>query len=702
MAANTFNKYKKIMVQSFNGTKLQTQCIENTKQKVGELTDYDFYMCSIDGIAYKCEKIDKDKYANSVVDYIGVPSYIVEVNIFQIESSHKKKGDVEQREKYRTVLKVDTAQIQIDDSYTKWKSFVDGCAYFVAYNDISTTMDRRVDIAAQIIDIKEHGIDKIVNSFREEYNENKEFYDGVEGADALVELIEKFDTEYLKIKNNSFMQLHAPKSEKYMIDEKFRYLYHGRYGDNLHGLEPNEVDLFKKIVSNQKNIYDLKKEKNIHNEGDKKNLVEVIEDSYKHLSQKDYKHPQIPNNIYMDANYQLFEKEQFQQEIVGPMTKLYKEQYNHNFSNSWIIPDEFKFSNFEEVISRGDPVFVQVVDIKQHPEGKIVIIGDIHSSFHSLWEILDRLMNVEKIFESDKMILKKHNYIFFLGDMIDRGPYGVEVLYFVFKLKLLNFDSVFIINGNHEDKTTYEDFGFGYEMEQQFNDANYTKFVDVFLKYLPSAIYLKNDFGQIFHMSHGAFDMRFAGFNESNETYNPNNNLQKLLKSDKFKFALVDFEDGNNFKWGDKVGTLKKKDGTNGWYEPSHRGQGIGYFYFRLIDVYTTKHNIESVFTGHQDYINFGIIPSSGAMDDERMSLAARLNSSKLQESSTYRGKKIYGIDGTGGLKNEQIKLKASSPGRPFMALITSTATISRNISNCYCVLREMRFNEISDVIRTR
>ena len=78
------------------------------------------------------------------------------------------------------------------------------------------------------------------------------------------------------------------------------------------------------------------------------------------------------------------------------------------------------------------------------PQGKALVIGDIHGDLESLIHILkdsDSLKNMRQ--DKDAVTI-------FLGDYGDRGEFSVEVYYVVLKLKLSFPEQVILMRGNHE------------------------------------------------------------------------------------------------------------------------------------------------------------------------------------------------------------------------------------------------------------
>ncbi len=68
----------------------------------------------------------------------------------------------------------------------------------------------------------------------------------------------------------------------------------------------------------------------------------------------------------------------------------------------------------------------------------VMIIGDIHGNLQALKFVIARRQEMNC------------NSILFLGDYVDRGPQGTEVLLSLFRLKLEDPENVFLLRGNHE------------------------------------------------------------------------------------------------------------------------------------------------------------------------------------------------------------------------------------------------------------
>lgn len=84
------------------------------------------------------------------------------------------------------------------------------------------------------------------------------------------------------------------------------------------------------------------------------------------------------------------------------------------------------------------------------PGADVIIFGDLHGSVHSLMRDLEKLRELGFIDNSFKLV-RPQTYLLFLGDYIDRGIYGTEVVYTLSRLKIANPHQVVLVRGNHED-----------------------------------------------------------------------------------------------------------------------------------------------------------------------------------------------------------------------------------------------------------
>lgn len=73
----------------------------------------------------------------------------------------------------------------------------------------------------------------------------------------------------------------------------------------------------------------------------------------------------------------------------------------------------------------------------------LIIIGDIHGDFKSLFNVLQDIT-------FEEFLLNPYNKIIFLGDYVDRGSDSVGVLYSICYLKQKFPNSIILMRGNHE------------------------------------------------------------------------------------------------------------------------------------------------------------------------------------------------------------------------------------------------------------
>ena len=88
--------------------------------------------------------------------------------------------------------------------------------------------------------------------------------------------------------------------------------------------------------------------------------------------------------------------------------------------------------------------------------GDIIIVGDIHGSFHDLLRIINFLQ-------------KNPSKVLFLGDYVDRGNFSLECITILFALKVMYPDSFYLIRGNHEFDSVCKQYGFYEEIINYHN-----------------------------------------------------------------------------------------------------------------------------------------------------------------------------------------------------------------------------------------
>jgi len=116
-----------------------------------------------------------------------------------------------------------------------------------------------------------------------------------------------------------------------------------------------------------------------------------------------------------------------------------------------------------------DNFFIYVQKIIVNPASEIICFGDIHGSIHSLVRSLEHLVT-QGYLDNNFKIIKDNVYLVFLGDYVDRGYYGAEVLLTLCTLKLVNPDHVFVVRGNHENMKAHKSWGFHDELHHKFKN----------------------------------------------------------------------------------------------------------------------------------------------------------------------------------------------------------------------------------------
>lgn len=166
-------------------------------------------------------------------------------------------------------------------------------------------------------------------------------------------------------------------------------------------------------------------------------------------------------------------------------------------------------ATYIENINSEDLPFFQSRILEQNK--KIIVLGDLHGSFSSLaYHLLDWF---QQGIISENLELHSDYTLVCTGDYIDRGLDGIEVLYVLMNLKLLNRGSVFLIRGNHENGHLVEEFGFKHEWITKFGDSSFARFIweglSKLFESMPHAVILGRRFENLYDclmFSHGGIE----------------------------------------------------------------------------------------------------------------------------------------------------------------------------------------------------
>ena len=116
--------------------------------------------------------------------------------------------------------------------------------------------------------------------------------------------------------------------------------------------------------------------------------------------------------------------------------------YN-NKSGDYDLVSAEEFENFVSYLSIKDKLFLEsksnddnsyVMCKNIYLGKKIIFMGDFHSNLHAFIQNLESLQSVG-IIDID-FVINPDYMLIFTGDIIDRGPYGIEILYLLYLLIL--------------------------------------------------------------------------------------------------------------------------------------------------------------------------------------------------------------------------------------------------------------------------
>jgi len=123
-------------------------------------------------------------------------------------------------------------------------------------------------------------------------------------------------------------------------------------------------------------------------------------------------------------------------------------------------------------------------------KGDWVVIGDLHGQLYDLFTIFEKYG-----------LPPKRKYLF-VGDYVDRGGFGCEIVLLLSLLKLSYPSHLVLLRGNHECEKLSKHFNFQLEATNKYNNKCFSLFAEWF-KCLPLGSSLKTEKGEIFFVHGG-------------------------------------------------------------------------------------------------------------------------------------------------------------------------------------------------------
>lgn len=238
-----------------------------------------------------------------------------------------------------------------------------------------------------------------------------------------------------------------------------------------------------------------------------------------------------------------------------------------------------------------------IFKLKIKDTDKIIILGDHHGSIHTMIRNLFR-WHLSGILDLETYKLADNYKIIFLGDIVDRGSYGYELINIILKLMDANNTNtelkVIFNRGNHEVEDQYTNNGFSTEINKKFEDQK-----DILVKYrrlfslCPSAIILDNNKYR-YWLSHGGYPA----------------NLVTLDISLNITYLIPD--DAQQVRWNDfSINNKENRDSCNSVRCNSNTCNEctIKVLHETSINNFCKNNNISFIIRGHQDSIaNFSVL----------------------------------------------------------------------------------------------
>lgn len=233
-----------------------------------------------------------------------------------------------------------------------------------------------------------------------------------------------------------------------------------------------------------------------------------------------------------------------------------------------------------------------IYQIKLEPGERLVIFGDFHGSFHTFIRQLFRLYLLGVIDLTNYQIMDGYRIIF-LGDLIDRGNYGIDIIYLICKMIIVNNTpeklKCILNRGNHEERLQASHDGFARELSFKNIEESIKERIFRLFEVCSSAIVLNCE-GNRYWCCHGGIPV---------EKY-----TERIFKIPSIKdggdtnrnyvFYISDLNISKQIRWNDF-----RTDEFN--YSPNRGDPHLFKVGTKSLDAFMKFNQIDFIIRGHQD-----------------------------------------------------------------------------------------------------